>query len=41
VITIPRGQYDATVHLFIGTVRSPHKITFMSLTSTLKHNANY
>jgi hypothetical protein len=31
VITIQREQYDATVHLFIGTGRSPSEITFMTL----------
>jgi hypothetical protein len=31
VITIQRKQYDATVHLFIGTGHSPDKITFMTL----------
>ena len=41
VITIQREQYGVTVHLFIGTGRSPNKITSMSLTSTLNHNANY
>jgi hypothetical protein len=41
VITIQREQYGVTVHLFIGTWRSPDKITSMPLTSTLNHNANY
>ena len=41
VITIQHEQYDVTVHLFIGMGRSPDKITFMPLTSTLNHNANY
>jgi hypothetical protein len=41
VITIHREQYSVTVHLFIGTGRSPDKITFMPLTSTLNHKANY
>jgi hypothetical protein len=36
-----REQYDVTVHLFIGMGRSPDKMTFMPLTSTLNHNANY
>jgi hypothetical protein len=31
VITIECEQYDVTVHLFIGTGRSPGKITFMTL----------
>jgi hypothetical protein len=30
VITIQREQYSATIHLFIGTERSPSKITFMT-----------
>jgi hypothetical protein len=29
VIIIQREQYGGTVHLFIGTERSPGKITFM------------
>jgi hypothetical protein len=41
VITIQREQYDVTVHLFIGTGRSPDKITFMSLTFTANHKASY
>jgi hypothetical protein len=41
VTTIQREQYDVIVHLFIGTGRSQDKITFMPLTSTLNHNANY
>jgi hypothetical protein len=40
-ITIQREQYDITVHLFIGTGHSSDKITFMSLTFTLNHNASY
>jgi hypothetical protein len=36
-----REQYDVTVHLFIGTGRSPGKITFMSLTFTINHKASY
>jgi hypothetical protein len=28
----PREQYGSTVHLFIGTGRSPCKITLMSFT---------
>jgi hypothetical protein len=31
MITIQREQYGAIVHLFIGTRRSPGKITFMTL----------
>jgi hypothetical protein len=41
VITIQREQYGVIVHLFIGTGRSPDKITFMPLTSTINHNTNY
>ena len=40
-ITIQPEQYGVTVHLFIGTRRSPDKITFMPLTFTLNHNASY
>jgi hypothetical protein len=31
MITNQREQYGVTVHLFIGTGRSPDKITFMTL----------
>jgi hypothetical protein len=41
VITIQREQYGVTVHLFIGTGRSLDKITFMSVTFTVDHEANY
>jgi hypothetical protein len=41
VNTIQHVQYDVTVHLFIGTGRSPDKITFMSLTFTINHKASY
>jgi hypothetical protein len=41
VITSQREQYDVTVHLFIGTGRSLDEITFMSLTFTIDHKANY
>ena len=41
VNTSQREQYSVTVHLFIGTRRSPDKITFMSMTFTLNHNASY
>jgi hypothetical protein len=37
-ITIQREQYGGTVHLFIGTGRSPGKNTFMTL--TFVHNCN-
>jgi hypothetical protein len=40
-ITIQREQYGVTVHLFIGTERSPDKITFMFLIFTLNHNVSY
>jgi hypothetical protein len=35
VITSQREQYGVTVHLFIGTVHSLGKITFVSLTFTV------
>jgi hypothetical protein len=41
VITIQREQYDATVHLFIGTRRSPDKITFIFLIFIVNHKASY
>jgi hypothetical protein len=41
VNTIQREQYSGTVHLFIGTRRSPGKSTFMSLTSIYSHNMNH
>jgi hypothetical protein len=41
VITVQREHYAVTFHLFIGTGRSPDKITSMSLTFTLNHKANY
>jgi hypothetical protein len=34
VITIQREHYSDTVHLFIGTGRSPGESIFMSLTIT-------
>jgi hypothetical protein len=34
-------QYEGTVHLFIGTGRSPVKITFMSSTTSYNHDTNY
>jgi hypothetical protein len=40
-ITNQREQYDAIVHLFIGTGRSPDKSTFMSLTFTYDRNINH
>jgi hypothetical protein len=41
VNTSQREQYGGTVHLFIGTGRSPIKITFMSLTTSYNHDTNY
>jgi hypothetical protein len=41
VVTIQREQYDVTVHLFIGTRRSPDKSTFMSLVTIYNINKNY
>jgi hypothetical protein len=35
-----REQYGVTVHLLIGTGRSPDKITFMSLTLTANNKAS-
>ena len=37
-ITIQREQYGSTIHLFIGTGRSPDKNTIMTL--TFVHNCN-
>jgi hypothetical protein len=34
-------QYGSTIHLFIGTGRSPDKITFMPLTTNHNHDTNY
>jgi hypothetical protein len=41
VNTSQREKYGVTVHLFIGTVRSPVEITFMPSTSDYKHDTNY
>jgi hypothetical protein len=41
VITIQREQYMGTIHLFIGTGRSPDKITSMSLITNYNHNTDY
>jgi hypothetical protein len=41
MIIIQREQYSVTVHLFIGTGRSPDKITFMSLTFTANLKVSY
>jgi hypothetical protein len=40
-ITMQREQYRGTVHLFIGTGRSPDEITSMSLITNYDHNTNY
>jgi hypothetical protein len=40
VNTSQREQYGSTVHLFIGTGRSPVKITFMSLMTSYNHDTN-
>jgi hypothetical protein len=39
--TIQSEQYGVTVHLFIGTGRSPCKSTFISSMFTHDHNTNY
>jgi hypothetical protein len=39
--TSQHEQYGGTVHLFIGTGRSPIKITFMSLMTCYNHDTNY
>jgi hypothetical protein len=39
--TSQREQYMGTVHLFIGTGRSPVKITVMSLMTSYNHDTNY
>jgi hypothetical protein len=41
VNTSQRGQYGGTVHLFIGTGRSPDKITFVSLITNHNHDTSY
>jgi hypothetical protein len=41
VDTSQHEQYGVTVHLFIGTGRSPIEITFMPSTSDYKHDTNY
>jgi hypothetical protein len=41
VITIQREQYEGTVHLFIGTRRSPSKNTFMTSAYTYNPNTNH
>jgi hypothetical protein len=40
-ITVRREQYEGTVHLFIGTRRSPSKNTFMALTCTYDPNTKH
>jgi hypothetical protein len=37
---VQREQYGVTIHLFIGTKRSPDKITFMPLTFTANNKAS-
>jgi hypothetical protein len=39
--TSQREEYRRTLHLFIGTGRSPVKITFMSFTTSYNHDTNY
>jgi hypothetical protein len=39
--TSQREQYMGTDHLFIGTRRSPVKITFMSLMTSYNHDTNH
>jgi hypothetical protein len=41
VNTSQREQYGVTVHLFIGTGRSPIEITFMPLINNYEHDTNY
>jgi hypothetical protein len=41
VNTNQREQYGGTVHLFIGTGRSPVRITFMSLMTSYNHDTNH
>ena len=40
-VPVQREQYRGIVHLFIGTGRSPVKITFMSLITNHNHDTNY
>jgi hypothetical protein len=39
--TSQHEQYRGIVHLFIGTGRSPIKITFMSSTTSYNYGTNY
>jgi hypothetical protein len=41
VNTSQREQYRVTIHLFIGTGRSPVEITLMSLITNYKCDTNY
>jgi hypothetical protein len=41
VIINQHEQYEVTVHLFIGTGRSPVEITFMSSINNYKRDTNY
>jgi hypothetical protein len=36
---MPHEQYMGTVHLFMGTGRSPDEISSMSMITTYNHNA--
>jgi hypothetical protein len=40
-ITMQCEQYRGTIHLFIGTGRSPDKITSVSLITSYDHNTDY
>jgi hypothetical protein len=41
VDTSQREQFRVTVHLFIGTRRSPVEITFLPSINNYKHDINY
>jgi hypothetical protein len=41
VNTSQHEQYGGIVYLFIGTGRSPIRITFMSLMTSYNHDTNY
>jgi hypothetical protein len=41
MITIQPEQYGGIVHLFIGTGRSPDKITSMSLTTNYIYSTDH
>jgi hypothetical protein len=40
-VNTSQREYKVTVHLFIGTGRSPVEITFMSLITNYKHDTHY